>query len=242
MSITVESFEELIHKKGADEAVFLGCGPSINDLTEEDWEKLKSRDLWTSNNWFVHKTIVPDFYHVEIKAHRNGSMFKKIADEKHKQYKDVSWIVDQTRPYILKFLDPELYSDISVYPKVYRKKEDGKYKPDPSHVTVSCNASMTLILDLMSRMGYKKIYFVGVDLYSSEYFWSNNNDYKDVYIPEIMNSAKPDERPIDSLHPVSHLTNYVGEFCDFNEIEAINLSPKSLFAECMTTMKISDLE
>ena len=35
-------------KKNSDYAIFLGCGPSISDITEDQWKKIQSMDIWTS--------------------------------------------------------------------------------------------------------------------------------------------------------------------------------------------------
>ena len=80
----IQGVESLRSKKKSDQAVFLGCGPSINDITDEQWGKIDSMDVWTSNNWYIHD-VVPDFYHLEVKLHRNGEYSaKKIKERKQK--------------------------------------------------------------------------------------------------------------------------------------------------------------
>ena len=61
--------KSLWSKKKSNQAIFLGCGPSINDITDEQWRKIDSMDVWVSNNWYIHD-VVPDFYHLEVKLHR----------------------------------------------------------------------------------------------------------------------------------------------------------------------------
>ena len=41
----MKHIDELIEKKKNNEAIFLGCGPSINDLQSEDWDKIKNLDI-----------------------------------------------------------------------------------------------------------------------------------------------------------------------------------------------------
>ena len=167
--------KELASKKKNNEAIFLGCGPSISDLTEKDWEQIKGMDIWTSNNWYIHD-VVPDFYHLEVKLHRNGEYAKNSIKDKREEYKDVNWILDLTRPYLFDMVRREWFDNIFVYKKEYRG-EDGHYTPIPDIAQVSCMASITVVLDVMQKMHYDKIYFCGVDLYSSEYFWTNNEKY-----------------------------------------------------------------
>ena len=37
-----KDIKNLIGMKKHNEAIFLGCGPSINELSEDDWEKIKN--------------------------------------------------------------------------------------------------------------------------------------------------------------------------------------------------------
>lgn len=241
MTITVKHFLGLPQSKKSEEAIFLGCGPSILDIDDDFKSKLKNLDVWTSNSWIIHNDIVPDFYHVEVKAHRSGPIFKRLCQEKSETYKDVHWIIDSTRPYLLEYVDPKLYHSIFAYSKYYRKEETGAYDVHPQAVAVSNNASLTVILDMMSRMQYKKIYFLGVDMYSSRYFWTDNKEYDHVNIPEIIKTCKPDERPPDSNHPTQKLKDFIVEFGNHNNIEMVNLSEKSLLATRMKTISIGDL-
>ena len=67
-------------RKNSDEAVILGSGPSINDLDEK---YLKGKDIWTSNMWYFHPTIIPDFWHMEIKEHRCGPTSRKLLSDRY---------------------------------------------------------------------------------------------------------------------------------------------------------------
>ncbi len=240
--ITVSTFKNLKRKNKS--AFFLGCGCSINSLTLDQEEKIQNNfDVWVSNNFMVHKRIVPDFYHVEIKHHRNGPLIHRLAHSRRKKYQNVNWIIDQTRPYIMSYVSPNDYphKNFHVYPKVYRKENHGNYKPQADSVSVSCNASITVIIDIMSRMGYEKIYFLGVDMNDSRYFWSGNKDYEDIQMEDIVKSCKPDERSIEDPHPTMHMKDYLPEYLAYNNQEAINLSKTSLLSKKMKTIDINEV-
>ena len=241
MTNLVKHIASLPEKKKNNSAIFLGCGPSINLIDDEFKVKLESLDVWSSNSWIIHNNIVPDFYHVEVKAHRSGPIFKRLCAEKAVPYKEVNWLIDGTRAHLLEYVRPDLYQSIYAYPKFYRQEESGNYLPHPQAIAVSNNASLTVILDIMSRMNYEKIYFLGVDMYSSKYFWTDNPDYEDTGIPDIIKSCKPDERPPDSNHPTQKLKDFIVEFGEANKIEMINLSPESLLSTRMKTISIGDL-
>ena len=221
----MESIDSIVEKKKNDVAIFLGCGPSINDVTPQQWEKIKKMDVWTSNNWFIHD-LVPNFHHLEVKMHRNGEFAKNMIKKKRALYKDVNWILDATRPYLQDFVKDQWFDSIYTYYKEYRGN-DGFYKPRENVVNVSCMASITAVLDVMSRMNYEKIYLCGVDLYSSEYFWTDNEKYQEHDIPFLISTCKPDERKPTDPHTTLKTAKFIKEFGEFNGIEFVNLSKKS---------------
>ena len=57
----------------------------INDLSDSNIKKLNEEfDVWTSNSFMIHNKIVPDYYHLEVKNHRNGPLVKRTTSEKYK--------------------------------------------------------------------------------------------------------------------------------------------------------------
>jgi hypothetical protein len=193
-------------QKMDDEAIFLGCGPSINDLDETF---LDNKDVWANNNFILHPRIIPDFYHLELKEHRNGPMVRKLISDKRDQYSRTNWILNQDRPYLLNAVKPEWFDRIFQY----------------SNIPVYCLSSVTIIVQIMMSLGYEKIYFAGVDLNTSEYFWTDDPSYN---VPEINNSCKPDERNKDSIHPTAEreVHKWIASVADSTEF--INISRGSL--------------
>ena len=226
-------------KRNHDSAVILGCGPSINEITDEVESELKNHDTWAINNFMVHKTIIPNFYHLEVKKHRNLKMATDIIKSKKEEYKVIDWVLDESRPYLFDIVRPEWFPKIHRYRKRYEPVDSGKYKPE-GNPRVSCGASMSLILDMAARLGYSAMYFIGVDFYSSEYFWTQNHEYDDIDTPDIMKSCKPDERPKGSQHPTVKMAKFIEGFGEFNGIEMINLSEGSLLRGVIKTMSLSD--
>ena len=223
-------------KKNSDCAIFLGCGPSINDVTDEQWKKIQSMDIWTSNNWYIHD-VVPNFYQLEVKLHRNGVYSAEKIQEKKEEYANVNWILDETRPYLFKIVGEDPKTSIYTYKKNYRG-DDGFYTPEADKVHVSCGASITIILDLMQKMNYDKIYFLGVDLYSSEYFWTNNERYSDKGVPYLISTCKPDERNPKDPHTTLKTAKFIKEFGAHNQINFVNLSEKSELRKYILTEEL----
>ena len=213
----INSIDKLLCKKNHKSAIFLGCGPSINDL---DLDFLKDKDIWVNNSFILHPKIIPDFYHLELKEHRNGPTFRKLLKEKESAYKNVNWVLNGARKYLLNAVSPEKFENIYLY--------------SPKNIPVYCLASLTIILQIINSMKYEKIYFCGVDLYNSNYFWSNREDIK---VPDIIKSCKPDERPSDSIHPTQerNIGSWIKQFAKENNLEVINVSQKSLLSNYIKT-------
>ena len=194
-------------KKNNNNAIFLGCGPSINDL---DPSFLKGKDVWASNNFIIHPEIVPDFYHLELKEHRNGPTFRKLLNEKKEKYLNVKWILNKQRPYLFNSVNPNIFKNIFLY----------------ENIPVYCMSSISIILQIMISLNYDNIYVSGVDLYNCEYFWTYNNKE----IPDIIKTCKPDERNPDTLHPTQerNIANFIKDLNIMNKTNIINISKKSL--------------
>jgi len=222
-------------KRKSNHAIFLGCGPSINDLTKSDWDKIKKIDSWAPNNFLIHD-FVPNFYHPEVKKHRNGKMFPEIVKLKRKQYQNVNWILDGTRSYLLDYVKPKWFPNIFTYKKVF-VTGNGKYKPS-GPVRVTNRKSISLILDIMVRQKYDRIYLVGVDMTDSTYFWTNKANSCPFEIPPIMRSCKPDERKPSEKHPTYIMAKFIYQIGKFNGIEMVNLSERSLLKDLIGVGRI----
>ena len=168
---------------------------------------------------------------------------RKIFKNKFKEYKNVNWVIDGTRQYLSDML--KSYNNVYKYNKDMSNKlsQNGNYKPSGDRLQVRCYASLSLLLETLVRMKYKKIYFLGCDLYSSEYFWTNNSEYQHLNLTSeapLMVTSKPDERSAESVHPTQerNIAQYIKEFTEYNNVEAINLSEKSLLKDFIKTEKL----
>jgi hypothetical protein len=201
---------DIIKHKGSDTAVFLGCGSSINNITSEQWDKIKQFDTWTTNNWAYH-SFVPKFYHLEMR--KPNTPGRKLHAQlirsrmAHEAYDDVIFIINRDRAYLLDVIGKNrkniyLYKMNKV--NAIKKPIIPKYKPskNPNILTCNLNASFTMVLELLTRFKYKKILFWGVDLHDCRYFWTNKPEYGKVH--RQINRDKPDEP-----HNTAHIRNFV---------------------------------
>ena len=138
-------------------------------------------------------------------------------------------------------LDNFSLENIHCYTKTYRKEDNGKYKPNKDVLSVSLNASLTLICDQIINMNYDEVYFLGVDMYDREYFWTDNPEYDDVEIEEIIYTCKGEEKRPDLLHPTHKMKNFISEIFKYNDQKAYNLSSSSLLKDTMKTIELKEV-
>lgn len=206
-----------LNKKNKD-AVFLGCGPSINELNKEF---LVGKDVWANNNFILHPEIIPDFYHLELKEHRNGPTFRKYIEKRKKEYLNTNWILNGNRRYLLDVISPEVFKNIFLY----------------NNIKVYCEASVSIIFQIMMSLKYENIYVCGIDLYSCEYFWTYDDK---INVPSIINTCKPDERKTNSLHPTQerNIAEFIKEINDTSSTNIINLSSKSILRNYIKSINV----
>jgi hypothetical protein len=194
-------------ERKSDTAVFFGCGPSINDITRDDWKVLKKYDAWAINFFLYHDFIVPDFYYRGCGKHKNDDEFFHV-------FRD-HWIEKREGPYEnTKFLTnvssmkraARLNTDEVFLIHLYRSWRPalrlvnhlrGQYNFDEFEMVVLekslemfkimkdkvyfyGRATLCFLLVLMYQMGYKEIIIYGNDLNSKRYFWSDR-DRKEIH-------------------------------------------------------------
>jgi len=196
-------FKTLINYKGSDYGVFLGCGSSINDITKTQWDIISTCDVWVSNNFLYH-WYIPDFYHLELKSGKVKwcDLWGRRKAEKGDTYNDVKFIINRDHC-------GHLLPQIGEHPMVFgypRKvwRNNNRCRRDKDFGNHSNNASFTLVLDLMSRMGYKKTILFGVDLKNPKYFWTDSKDFGKTHC----NTNK--DRPMHTTHTTAgRVTEFV---------------------------------
>ena len=103
------------------------------------------------------------------------NLWKRRKADKGANYDDVKFIINRDHC-------GHLLPQIGDHPMVFgypRKvwKSNHNCKRDLAYGNHSNNASFTLVLDLISRMGYKKTILFGVDLKNAMYFWTGKREF-----------------------------------------------------------------
>lgn len=228
----LKNISEMYQYKKSDTAILLGSGPSINEITPEQNNVINICDKWTLNNWIYHPTIVPDFYHLELK-YFNFFIFQRRMNEKRELYKNVKFFIADKKKKITLILPdmtmkkgagslidaigPQHQYVFKFNCRFMGKSNDKtinanyKMKPNANVLTKKHVMSITLMLEIMYKFGYKKIYVYGVDLKDSRYFWTGGD--KSIYgeIHHQHNKEHEGKNP-DTPHATYRIKDFMIDF------------------------------
>jgi len=178
--------DEVMHYKHSNTLFILGSGPSINEITDCQWEIIKKNDTFGFNFWLVHD-FIPTFYHVEYSRYSYVQRhFAEIMELKKERYTNTIFFVSmrQKRRGVHPRLTPELLPSnpkIFYFPDPYLINlneerefcaEDFKKAKDKiGQRTLQYRGSLSHVLYLSFQMGYKNIVLLGIDLINSQHFY-----------------------------------------------------------------------
>ncbi len=198
---------DLNNYKKSDKLFVIGSGESLNNLTPEEWGEISRNDSFGFNFSLYHKHI-PTFYTIEGMKPRNlnengrspvAEKFYTITKKRMHAYKNVIKIltdmdigkVKYVKNYLHNFLDEKGFliktencvsrnqADLDLVISCFKK--DGLYDESGNIKSISkIRASVSMIINVGIKLGYKEIILCGIDLNSKGYFYQN----KDIY-PEI---------------------------------------------------------
>jgi hypothetical protein len=189
---------DLSHLKASDSVFILGSGPSINEISDPCWSYITQHDTLGFNWWPLHR-VVPKIYVFESLETNCElfpyfmKMFERRAHDYRRTVKIVSDVEDSDSKGQLLYAAPEefrlnMYVGLGV-PVIARNVEElrrglrfirgkGVFAPGRSaHWLFKYGGSVTAMISLALRMGYKRIVLCGVDLGLQEYFYQNPEFY-----------------------------------------------------------------
>lgn len=160
-------------------AYILGCGPSINRLTDDDWSVIKDGYSVGVNNFFIHD-FTPDTYFCEFvdnpaflslvyerllnnpeRAHCQVNLAGRYVVFRSKIYKKPT----QVEPTFY-FSQPARFQDKRLLSALMREYYLGDTPLLSHHIS-----NLDTVINYCVRAGFKKIVLLGVDLTNDGYFW-----------------------------------------------------------------------
>lgn len=181
--------------KRSDTLFILGGGPSINQITAERWQAIARHDSVGVNFWLFHP-FVPTIYVTESMVRNEAlecmcrlmleAMRRRAAD-----YRDtVKIITDLYEPgrQMVSALDPEFCRNLyAAYDIPLPARDEAEFEAGVRYLQqkglflrsnrirglFKYGLSLSLLISLGLRMGYKTIVLCGIDLKSHEYFYND---------------------------------------------------------------------
>jgi hypothetical protein len=198
--------------KKSNTVFMLGSGPSINAISKQKWDAIAKHDSMACNFWLFHD-FVPTFYFYEAIGYRNGELFevfRRVSEKRAKEYsrcikvvtgsaglaphfdlfRPDSWAQDLYTTYTIPVAsrnEKEFVSGLRFIRSLglFGRSERIKYLFKQA-------SSITGLISLAVRMGYKQIVLCGVDLDRAAYFYQDCRLYPD--------GDKIEFQPIDRPH------------------------------------------
>lgn len=179
--------ENIKEYKKSDTIFILGSGPSINDITDKQWEDIKSHDSIGFNYWLVHDHV-PDMFMFQLSGQ---NMLDAIKNEHHR-YSDKPFIIrgsefSKSGSDALKNECEFLENNPVFYLREYPVSSKCSIDPDllirymsamgymnygqVSSFIPKWRGTLGLLISLAYQMGYKRIVLCGVDMDGSDHFW-----------------------------------------------------------------------
>ena len=205
----IADIEDIKKSRRKDTIFIMGCGYSINDITREEWQHIVEDGDTLAFNEFYRGKFVPITYHIcgEISDAPNYGLI--LMNSKHRgniksyynelvsnpYYKDTIYFLRYKMDikktpvpiamWALFFLKAFKNKKVCLYRIVFFGESILKpfeiLDPSDNIYAISHNATIFDAVNIAYILGYKKIVFVGIDLYDSRYFWlGRNENFEDV--------------------------------------------------------------
>jgi len=153
-------------------AMIVGPGPSLSDMSFEQWDVIRQHtEVWGLNEIFPHHFLSPHFWHLEVEEgddrffnhgnHCTVDRFKNgtilVMD------KESRGLIDDYPCLVAMPKRGYDRTEYSLHGKCHCTPGDARYRPKGDSVNVDCCVSMNRVMSLFSRLGYEKVYLLGLD-------------------------------------------------------------------------------
>ncbi|MCO7248551.1 hypothetical protein [Pseudoalteromonas sp. Ps84H-4] len=185
-----EEFKDFnnITTKG-DIAYILGCGASINELSDKNWSQIKE-NYSIGVNYFYNHHFSPDIHIVELG--KSSEAFRLIESKLiNNSTRHNESVLVHIRHLLQNpnSLEPNNASRIKFYSPLVLKSREEKFIEsylkrhflDNNHPLIHHASNLDCAIHFACKLGYKDIRLLGVDLGNSDYFWNQQDDEEGIY-------------------------------------------------------------
>ncbi len=215
----IVSLNEVKMYKKSDTIFILGSGPSMNKLTEKQWQHISRHDSFGINFSFL-LNFVPTFHSMEDGKNK---WLRNFVEQRFKPYrKDFSktiWFISEkhTSRFIHPRIIPDFFPEEPVgcfykFPRAIGLNKNRPFtKEDFMNNSIVYRGSLTVALYLIDKIGYKNIVLLGVDLHTSKHFFDNLPEMQN-YINKQKSIFGKKERKFEAMIPKGNKRNPINEY------------------------------
>lgn len=191
----VIGLEEAARRRTSDTLFILGSGPSLTRLSDERWKQVARHDSFGINFSFL-LDFVPTFHVMEDgkQAWVRRQMVEALAPRR-RRLRDTVWFISDKQPRrgIHPRSAPEMFPEhptvcVYPYPPVIRLEEDRRFRAEDFARSAVYRGTMSVVLHLALRMGYRRLVLLGVDLHTVGHFFDD--------LPEMRGYAEQHRRGV----------------------------------------------
>jgi hypothetical protein len=204
---TVIGLPEAAGRRSSDTLFILGSGPSVARVSDEQWKQVARHDSFGINFAFL-LDFVPTFHIMEDgkQAWLRGLVAEVLAPRR-RRLRDTVWFVSHKQPRrgIHPRTAPELFPEhptvcVYPYPAVIRLEEDRPFRAADFEATAVYRGTMSVVLHLALRMGYRRLVLLGVDLHTVAHFFDG--------LPEMRDYTERHRRGLQQRLGVQHVSAF----------------------------------
>ena len=257
---------KLCIKRNSDTLFILGSGPSVNELTTDEWNQINSSDSWGFNFWLCHKHI-PNCYFLQSpissindKKHllNLDILMTKMLMDKKQEYEKVNFFVRGDGVNKFEFHNhkigksllgnrfmyhfiPELgiSSSSKISPETLINELDrfNFFQPSKNiNLIPKFGSTIGELIPLALVSGYKKIILCGIDMNDGRHFYDSESYYKKYKYLEVLSKIS------NSKETHEHMDNSLREYTLKDIIIELNkFANKKFGAKISVSSKTSSL-
>ena len=182
LEYSVLSLNEARSQFKKSETVFvLGGSESINTIKDSEWDFIARHDSIGMNWWPVHP-FVPTYYSTNYpRQSEHREYFKQAIYRRRKDYRNTIFMLSGNRTVrrgMHPRVDPDFFPETPKccfysLPDPLPIKDKSEVSDETFKVTLYYRGGLSLVLDLVNKLDYKRIVLMGVDLYDSVHFYDS---------------------------------------------------------------------
>ena len=173
--------------KTSETIFILGSGPSLNLLTPQQIKTILSHDSCGINYSFLKAEIVPTFQIISYERDPIAQKFIiELLSPRRKLYSNTIFFLKQKalcrlgHPRITPYFFPEQPKCCFYwFPKSIHLEKPRPFTDEDFDRTVIYRGTLTVVLDLVLKLKYKKIVMLGIDPDTSAYFYDTMEEMKE---------------------------------------------------------------